>query len=165
MKHLLQLIFILSAYTASAQNFSGQAYSMGREHSQAECKIVAKLDTCSADFVFLSRKKFIMITHCGDSESLQGGKYIVKDKKLKLEFSPNVVMNEPDKKTGVKNLTKQNLIIVPIEYDISVCSNGEVWIQFSDHKIMSYGSRHSESHEAELINNLKKSEAYKLLTE
>jgi hypothetical protein len=155
---------LLEAYP---QKFAGQVYQIAESYLETECVVNPECDCCASDIVFLTEKKFGLISRCIYNDAYYTGTYQVKDDKLVLTFKQAVVTEIVDEGTKKVENERRNIIIEPINYKISNCGLNSIRLEFTDKdgKDFQNGSRRTQADEKRIMKKLGETTAWKLISE
>ena len=160
------IFLIIGLKTVSGQTFTGQVYQLAESFLEEKCSVNPECDCCSNDLIFLSDKEFALITRCIYNDSYFTGTYVSTADKLILTFKPSVVNEIVDEETKEINNQKKKSEIKPSTFRVSDCGQNRLRLEYDhmDGKDFKNGTRHSPTKEKEIIERLKRTPAWKMLT-
>lgn len=161
----LIIIFTIGFQTAGfAQTFIGQVFQVAEDFSTDKCEVFAECDCCTSDIFFLSANKFCFVSRCISGDSYFKGTYAINANKLKLAFDKKYVDEITDEDYNIIKLDTKEKISKPIWFQITKCGQ-QIRLTHPTTKELKNGTRYEIKSETEMMDELQKSKALKILLE
>lgn len=163
MRILIIWIVCFFAFKASGQKFSKQVYILSDHFDKTKCEVDAPCDCCASDLIFLNKRNFALVDRCLHQDSYLRGKYTVRNKVMTLNFKQAVVSNDFDEVNNQDQYKKQTIKMSTLILQVTLCNSNKNILSHPTVKEYKYGSQRSRIQESEVIRELKKNKAWKLL--
>ncbi|HTJ53416.1 MAG TPA: hypothetical protein VL443_28370 [Cyclobacteriaceae bacterium] len=161
------ILLIIGLHAVSfGQSLKGQVYQLAESFLEDNCSVNPECDCCSSDLIFLTDKQFSLIARCIFNDVYYTGTYSIKGDYLVLTFKQTIVSEIVDEETSKVENKREDLKIEPIKFNISTCKQNKIRLENAEinGKDLKNGSRKLQVEETKIIQMLKKSSAWKLLT-
>jgi len=146
-----------------AQTLKGQGFVLSDRLNQ-DCTVENGCDCCLSNLVFISDKEFVLIDYCEAGGLYTTGTYSKIKNKLTLTFKQCVVSEESDYLIEKREIKKKISKIDPMDFEFTSCGKKTETIENLKIKSYRYGVKQSLTETNNFILDLKKSKAWKLLT-
>jgi len=147
---------------SSGQKFTHQVYVLSDHFEKEKCEVYAPCDCCASDLIFLTKRIFTLVDRCLYQDTYLKGRYAIKENIMTLRFKPVVVSNTYDEKNKLEGYEKKEVIMTPLMLQVNLCRD-KITLGHPTIKEYQYGSRQGSEKEKEIIKELRKTKAWKML--